>query len=129
MALFKWMGIATCTNEIMTAGVKIRFKIRNDVEMTWKIGNDVKKNYDVDVTLVYALPHSIVTRLPSQRWMPRRSHITKWQGYLVSDGCHVGAMDEVDVVSMSYPKQLCVRYKSSVITQICIVIVVLYDLF
>ena len=33
--------------------------------MTWKLGNDVKKLYDVDGMSVYALPHSIVTRLPS----------------------------------------------------------------
>ena len=52
-------------NEIMTAGVNMRFKIRNDVGMTWKIGNDVKKLYDVDDTSIYALPHSIVTRLLS----------------------------------------------------------------
>ena len=64
-------------NEIMTAGVKMHFKIRNDMEMTWKIGNDVKKLYNVDATSVYALSHSIVTRLPNQRWMPRRSHIVK----------------------------------------------------
>jgi hypothetical protein len=71
------MDIATCTNEIMTASVKMRFKVRNDMEMMWKIGNDVEKLYDVDVTSMYALPHSIVTRLPSQPWMPRRSHIRK----------------------------------------------------
>ena len=81
------MGIATCTNEIMTAGVKMCFKIRNDKEMTYKIGNDVD-----------ALPHS-------------------GKGCLVSGNCHVGAMDEVVVTSMSCPKQLCVRYKSSVITK------------
>ena len=77
MALFKWMDIATCTNEIMTTGIKMRFKLRNDMEMMWKIGNDVKIFYDVDATSMYALPHSIVTRLPSQPWMPRRSHTGK----------------------------------------------------
>ena len=71
------MDIATCTNEIMTASIKIRFKIRNDVEMIWKIRNDMEKLYDVDALSMYALPHSIVTRLSSQPWMPRRSHIAK----------------------------------------------------
>jgi hypothetical protein len=42
VALFKWMDIATCTNEIMTAGVKMSFKIKNDMEMMWKIENDVE---------------------------------------------------------------------------------------
>jgi hypothetical protein len=67
------MDIATCTNEIMTDGVKMNLKIRNDVE----IGNDVEKLYDVDATSMYALLHSIVIRLPSQHWMPRWSHIGK----------------------------------------------------
>ena len=71
---------------------------------------------------MYALPHSIVTRLPSQHWMPRRSHIAK----LHPDSTY---MDEVYVESMSCPKQLCVRYKSSIITKIDVVIVVLYDWF
>jgi hypothetical protein len=71
VALFKWMDIAICTNEIMTAGVKMNFKLKNDIEMMWKIGNDV------DATSMYVLPHSIMTRLPSQPWMPRRSHIGK----------------------------------------------------
>ena len=48
---------------------------------------------------------------------------------LVSGVCHVGTKDEVDMTSMSCPKQLCVRYKSSIITKIDIVIVVLYDWF
>ena len=69
------MDIAIYTNEIMTAGVKIRFEIKNGVEMMWKIINGVEKLYDVDATSMYVLPHSIVTRLPSQPWMPRRSHI------------------------------------------------------
>ena len=59
------MGILTCTNEIMTANVQMCFKIENEVVMTWKIENNVKKLYDVDATSVYALPHSVVTRLPS----------------------------------------------------------------
>jgi hypothetical protein len=71
------MDIATCTNEIMIAGVKMRFKIRNNMEMMWKIGNDVEKLYDVDATSMYALPHNIVTRLPNQPWMPCQSHIRK----------------------------------------------------
>ena len=71
------MNTAICTNEIMTVGVKICFKIRNNVEMMWKIRNDVIKLYDVDATSMYVLPHSIVTRLPSQHWMPRQSHIAK----------------------------------------------------
>ena len=38
-------------------------------------------------------------------------------------------LDEADVTSMSCPKQLCVHYKSSILTKIDIVIVVLYEWF
>ena len=31
--------------------------------------------YDVDASSLYALPHSVVTWLPSQRWQSRRSHM------------------------------------------------------
>ena len=76
----------------------------------------------MDVTSVYALLHNIVIRLPSQRWMPRRSHMAK-------NTSRLSDLDEVDVKSMSCPKQLCVRYKSSIRSKIDIVIVVVHNWF